>query len=126
MEILLNRLKESISNTSNSLLYELCLLINTEVFKRYRSGELKGFFSPGEHVVYTDDDGCILFGEIADTEEFHSLNPDHIFIKEIDPSTNQNFIVEDEVGNFLVSGTPMMNEAQVFKYALDEERLGNV
>lgn len=126
MEIILSRLKDIISKTTNSKLYELCQIVNTELLRRYKSGKLQGFFTPGEHIVFTDDDGCILFGEISDTSEFHSVNPENIFIKEIDPETKQNFIVEDEAGNFLVSGAPMMNEAQLFKYVLDKEGLGNV
>jgi hypothetical protein len=66
-----------------------------------------------------------LHGEVANNEEFHLLDPQYIFIKEIDPETKQTFLVEDELGNFLVSGSPMMNEAQVFKYALDTEGLNN-
>jgi len=125
MEIIFNRLKESISTISLKNLYQLSQIINTEVLKRYKLGQLEGYFKGGDQIVFTDDDGCVLHGEVANNEEFHLLDPQYIFIKEIDPETNQTFLVEDELGNFLVSGSPMMNEAQVFKYALDTEGLNN-
>ena len=125
MEIIFNRLKESISTISLRNLYQLSQIINTEVLKRYKLGQLEGYFKVGDQIVFTDDDGCVLHGEVANSEEFHLLDPQYIFIKEIDPETNQTFLVEDELGNFLVSGSPMMNEAQVFKYALDTEGLNN-
>lgn len=120
MEEVLTTIKESISNTTNSKLYQLCQIINTEVLRRYKTGQLKGHFAEGDQLVFTDDDGCVLFGEIASKDEFHSLDPDQIFIKEVDPKTKQNFVVEDETGNFLVAVAPMMNEAQIFKYVLEE------
>ena len=123
MEDVLTTIKESISNTTNSKLYQLCQIINTEVLRRYKTGQLKGHFAEGDQLVFTDDDGCVLFGEIASKDEFHSLDPDQIFIKEVDPKTKQNFVVEDDAGSFLVAVTPMMNEAQIFKYVLDEEGL---
>ena len=123
MEILLIQLRERISKTTNLILYQLCQIINTEVLRRYKSGELKGHFTEGDQITFTDDDGCMLVGEIASKEEFHSLYPDHIFIKEIDPKTKQHFVVEDDNGSFLVAVAPMMNEAQIFKYVLEERGL---
>ena len=102
MEEVLTTIKESISNTTNSKLYQLCQIINTEVLRRYKTGQLKGHFAEGDQLVFTDDDGCVLFGEIASKDEFHSLDPDQIFIKEVDPKTKQNFVVEDDTGSFLV------------------------
>ena len=113
MEILLIQLRERISKTTNLILYQLCQIINTEVLRRYKSGELKGHFTEGDQITFTDDDGCILFGEIASKEEFHSLYPDHIFIKEIDPNETA-FCCRDDNGSFLVAVAPMMNEAQIF------------
>ena len=98
----------------------MCQIINTEVLRRYKTGQLKDHFAEGDQLVFTDDDGCVLFGEIASKDEFHSLDPDQIFIKEVDPKTKQNFVVEDDTGNFLVAVAPMMNEAQIFKYVLEE------
>ena len=120
MEEVLTTIKERISNTTNSKLYQLCQIINTEVLRRYKTGQLKDHFAEGDQLVFTDDDGCVLFGEIASKDEFHSLDPDQIFIKEVDPKTKQNFVVEDDTGNFLVAVAPMMNEAQIFKYVLEE------
>ncbi len=120
MEIMINRLKESISNANNSAIYRLSQLINTELHKRFISGELKGFFVPGQKIVFTDDDGCILYGEIASNNEVCSLYPNQIFVKEVDPKTGQNVVIEDEQGNYLISGAPMMNEAELFKYILND------
>ena len=126
MDLILSKLRQSISDSTNSMLHQLCQIVNNEVLKRYRAGMLKGHFAEGDRIVFTDDDGCVLFGESASKEEFHSLDPDQVFIKEIDPKTEQNFVVEDDTGSFLVAVAPMMNEAQIFKYVLDEEGLGNV
>ena len=81
MEIMINRLKESISNANNSVIYRLSQLINTELHKRFISGELKGFFVPGQKIVFTDDDGCILYGEIASNNEVCSVYPNQILLK---------------------------------------------
>ena len=123
MDLILSRLRQSISESTNSKLYQLCQIVNTEILKRYKAGMLKGYFAEGERIVFTDDDGCVLFGEIASKKEFHSLDPEQVFIKEIDPKTKQNFVVEDDTGSFLVAVAPMMNEAQIFKYVLEEQDL---
>ena len=82
MEIIINRLKESISTISLKNLYQLSQIINTEVLKRYKLGQLEGYFKGGDQIVFTDDDGCVLHGEVANNEEFHLLDPQYIFIKE--------------------------------------------
>ena len=125
MDIQFSNLKKNISESSNLALFELSKLLNTEILNRTKSGRLKGYFLPGHQLSFTDDDGCILFGEIASSDEFHFIS-DQIFIKEVDQVTKQNLVIEDDNGNYLISGVPMMNEAQVFKYVIDEKGLINV
>lgn len=125
MDIQFSNLKRNISESSNLALFELSKLLNTEILNRTKSGRLKGYFLPGYQLSFTDDDGCILFGEIASSDEFHFIS-DQIFIKEVDQVTKQNLVIEDDNGNYLISGVPMMNEAQVFKYVIDEKGLIDV
>ena len=39
MDEILTTIKESISNTTNSKLHQLCQIINTEVLRRYKTGQ---------------------------------------------------------------------------------------
>ena len=43
----------------------------------------------------------VLFGEIASKKEFHSLDPEQVFIKERSKN-KQNFVVEDDTEVFLL------------------------
>lgn len=121
MKNLMENLKEFLVTSNNDELLEVNKLINNEVHIRHNNGSLKGHFKPGELITFTDDDGCRLFGAITSNEEIILPNPENIFIKSIDPKTELEILAISPSGNFIPTGVPMLNEAQIFKYILGDE-----
>ena len=121
MNELINNIRLVVKDFDNFDLLELSKAINLEVFNRHNNNLLKGCFKPGDQLTFSDDDGCLLFGEIASSEEIRLPDEYSIYIKGIDQKTKMDIVEIGPNGKLLPVGVPMFNESQLFKYILSTE-----
>tara|TARA_Y100000748_G_scaffold278821_1_gene256783 strand:- start:728 stop:1105 length:378 start_codon:yes stop_codon:yes gene_type:complete len=116
-------LNDSIQHITNDELFEICKIINTEIFSRQTSKKLDNYFQPNQMLTYCDDDGCLFIGVIAEKDEFHQFGDEGIFIKDVDPKTNKQVFANGPNGQLIPRGNPIMNAAQLFKYVINGESI---